>query len=53
MWRGVTTAGVFAVSIPVAVGAPGVAPYLWAAVLPVRLWPAARRRRSTPAGGSA
>ena len=50
IWRGASTTVVFGASIPVAVWLPGAAPYLWLAVLPIRLWPGARRRRSAPGG---
>jgi uncharacterized membrane protein len=35
--RGLSAAGVFAVSIPVAIVAPGVAPFVWISYLPLRL----------------
>jgi uncharacterized membrane protein len=49
LWRGGSTAVVFALSIPVAVVAPRVAPYVWIIVLVLRVAPAIRRRRATPA----
>jgi uncharacterized membrane protein len=44
LWRSGSTAIVFTASIPVAVAAPGVAPYMWLAVLGGRLLPWIRRR---------
>ena len=37
IWRGASTTAVFGVSIPVAVWLPGVAPFLWIGVIPIRL----------------
>lgn len=49
MWRSWSTAIVFAASIPVAVVAPRVAPYLWIGVLILRVAPGIRRRRAARA----
>ena len=49
LWRGGTTALVFALSIPVAIVAPRVAPFLWILVLVMRITPRLRRRRSARA----
>jgi uncharacterized membrane protein len=45
VWRAGSMAGVFALSIPVAVAAPSVAPYTWLAVLPLRAFPRIRTAR--------
>jgi uncharacterized membrane protein len=37
LWRSATVTTIFAVSIPVALVSPGAAPWVWAAILPVRL----------------
>ncbi|MDQ6614427.1 MAG: TMEM175 family protein [Actinomycetota bacterium] len=43
IWRAGTMAGVFALSIPIAIAAPSVAPYSWIAILPLRTFPGVRR----------
>jgi uncharacterized membrane protein len=49
LWRGGSTAAVFAVSIPVAVVSPRVAKFLWIIVLVLRVAPGVQRRRATRA----
>jgi uncharacterized membrane protein len=46
LWRAGSAAGVFVVSIPVAIASPSVATYTWVAVVPLRLLPRIRRTRS-------
>jgi uncharacterized membrane protein len=46
LWRGASTAIVFALSIPIAVVAPKDAPYVWIIVLIIRVAPRVRGRRS-------
>jgi uncharacterized membrane protein len=44
LWRSGSMAGVFTLSIPVALVAPSVAPYTWIALLPLRMFARARPR---------
>jgi uncharacterized membrane protein len=51
LWRSGSMAGVFILSIPLAIISPTVAPYVWLALLPIRFVNPTRRSRSGPAGG--